>query len=101
MQSFWFRSFSAARKLLPEREQVWNDIANTFGQLQQPTLRTSQNQYEISDRKDKGKVRDELNASGLRLEQTEIDKLSTKIVEKKVAQEAKKQNVNNENQRYR
>ena len=44
-------------------------------------------------------MRDELNASGISPDQTEIDKLLEEIVEKEIALEAEKENVDYENNR--
>ena len=44
-------------------------------------------------------MRDELNASGISPEEREIDKLLEEIVEKEMALEAEKENIENENNR--
>ena len=93
----------STKKSSPERGQVWNDIADTLCQLQQPILRV--NQKSVRDHYNKlvmgykRKMRDELNASGISPEQTEIDQLLEEIVEKEAAQEAEKENIDNENNR--
>ena len=91
------------KKSSPERGQVWNDIADTLCQLQQPVFRV--NQKSVRDHYNKlvvgykRKMRDELNASGISPEQTEIDKLLEEIVEKEIALEAEKESADNENNR--
>ena len=91
------------KKSLPERGQVWNDIADNLCQLQQPTFRV--NQKSVRDHYNKlvmgykRKMRDELNASGISPEEREIDKLLEEIVEKEMALEAEKENIDNENNR--
>ena len=47
----------------------------------------------------KRKMRDELNASGISPEEREIDKLLEEIMEKEMALEVEKENVDNENNR--
>ena len=91
------------KKSSPERGQVWNDIADNLCQLQQPTFRV--NQKSVRDHYNKlvmgykRKMRDELNASGISPEEREIDKLLEEIVEKEMALEAEKENIDNENNR--
>ena len=91
------------KKSLPERGQVWNDIADKLCQQQQPTFRV--NQKSVRDHYNKlvmgykRKMRDELNASGISPEEREIDKLLEEIVEKEMALEAEKENVDNESRK--
>lgn len=93
----------STKKSSPERGQVWNDIADTLCKLHQPIFRV--NQKSVRDHYNKlilgykRKIRDELNASGISPEQTEIDQLLEEIVEKEAAQEAEKENIDNENNR--
>ena len=93
----------STKKSSPERGQVWNDIADTLCQLQQPTFRVNQKSVRDHYKKlvmgHKRKMRDELNASGISPDQTEIDKLLEEIVEKEIALEAEKENVDYENNR--
>ena len=91
------------KKSSPERGQVWNDIADNLCQLQQPTFRV--NQKSVRDHYNKlvmgykGKMQDELNASGISPEEREIDELLEEIAEKEMALEAEKENIDNENNR--
>ncbi len=93
----------STKKSSTERGQVWNEIADTLCQLQQPIFRV--NQKSVRDHYNKlvagfkRKTRDELNASGISPEQTEIDKLLEEIVEEEASQEAAKENIDNENNR--
>ena len=79
----------STKKSSPERGQVWNDIADTLCQLQQPIFRVNQksvrDHYNKLVKGYKRKMRDELNASGISPEQTEIDQLLEEIVEKEAA----------------
>ncbi|XP_028395802.1 UPF0746 protein DDB_G0281095-like [Dendronephthya gigantea] len=91
------------KKSSPERGQVWNDIADRLCQLQQPNFRVNQKSVRDHYKKlvagYKRKMRDELNASGISPEQTEIDILLEEIVEREAAQVAEKENIDNENNR--
>ena len=87
------------KKSLPERGQVWNDIADNLCQLQQPTQKSVRDHYNKLVMGYKRKMRDELNASGISPEEREIDKLLEEIVEKEMALEAEKENIDNENNR--
>ena len=103
-RNFGFKAFQYKEIIARKRtSQVWNDIADNLCQLQQPTFRV--NQKSVRDHYNKlvmgykRKMRDELNASGISPEEREIDKLLEEIVEKEMALEAEKENIDNENNR--
>lgn len=84
------------RKSSTERGKVWESIADKLCDIRQPTFRVDQrsvrDHYKKLVGKFKRKVREELNASGISPEQSELDVMLEEIVEREDLAEAEKEN---------
>ena len=69
----------------PERRQVWDSIAAHLNSLNQPKFRVTgravSDRYTLLTSRHKQKLRDEEKASGIEIEETELDILLENILE--------------------